>query len=131
MAADKQTRDFAKKLVELSMNNGEVSASNVKEVLHALSDQSPRKLKALLACYQKLIEREIAKYTAQVEHAGPISQDALDSIKSLLEENSGRKISIQTRENPDLLAGIRISLGDDVYEDSAAFRLRPLAEKAI
>ncbi len=131
MAADKQTRDLAKKLVMFSMDNGEISADKVKEVLGALSAQPPRKLKKLLVCYQKLIEREIDKYTAQVEHAGPLSQDALDAVKSFLEENSGRKISIQTQENPDLLAGIRVSLGDDVYEDSAAFRLRPLAEKAI
>ena len=131
MAADKQTSDFAKKLVVFSMDNGEVSEDKVKEVLRALSAHPPRKLKALLACYQKLIEREIAKYTAQVEHAGPLSKDALDTVKSFLEENSGRKITINAKENPDLLAGIRVSLGDDVYEDSAAFRLRPLAEKAI
>ncbi|SVE13029.1 uncharacterized protein METZ01_LOCUS465883, partial [marine metagenome] len=35
-------------------------------------------------------------------------------------------IEVELRENQDLLVGIRVKVGDDVYEDSAATRLRPL-----
>ena len=126
--ADKQTKDLAKKLVELSLDKREVSSEKVSEVIETLSANPPRKHKALLASYKKFIEREIAKYTAKLEHAGPISKDALSSVQTFLENNTGRNIQVQTKENQELLAGIRVTLADDVYEDSASFRLRPLTE---
>lgn len=131
MAVDKQVRDFAKKLLDYSIENGEVSAAKVKDVVSALADNPPRKIKSILTLYKKYIDREIARYTATIEHGGPINQEAIDAVKAHLEKIAERTIQVQTVENPDLLAGIRVTLGDDVYEDSAAFRLRPLAESNL
>tara|TARA_A100001037_G_C15078799_1_gene603155 strand:+ start:624 stop:1019 length:396 start_codon:yes stop_codon:yes gene_type:complete len=131
MAADKQLRDLAKKLVDLSLEDGEVSASRVGEVLQSLSANPPRNYKPLLRLYQRYIGREIASYTARIEHAGPISDSITGSIQAFLEKETGRKIQVQSRENPDLVAGLRVTLGDDIYEDSAAFRLKPLAESIL
>ena len=131
MAADKQLSDFAKRLVEISLENGEVSASRVGEVLQSLSDNPPRNYKPLLRLYLRHIQREIASYTASIEHAGPISDAVTSSIQGFLEKQSGRKIHVQAKENPDLVAGLRVTLGDDIYEDSAAFRLKPLAESIL
>jgi F-type H+-transporting ATPase subunit delta len=126
MAAKKQTRELAQKLVAISLDDGQVSAQRVGEVLKALGKNPPRNLKALLGLYKKFILREIAKYTARVEHAGPLTDAALSTIQSFLESELGRKILLEAKPNEDLLAGIRITVGDDVYEDSAEFRLRPL-----
>lgn len=131
MAADKQLRNLAKKLVEFSLENGDVSVGRVGEVLQSLSANPPRNLKALLRIYQRLIAREIASYTARVEHAGPIGESVTNSILAFLEKETGRSIHVQTHENPDLVAGLRVTLGDDIYEDSAAFRLKPLAESIL
>ena len=131
MFVDKHIRNFAKKLLEHSIVNGEVSTAKVKEVVNALTANPPRKLKAILTVYKKYIAREIAQYTATIEHGGPINQQAIDSVKTYLEKVADRTIQVETVENPDLLAGIRVTLGDDVFEDSAAFRLRPLAESNL
>jgi F0F1-type ATP synthase delta subunit len=131
MFIDKQIRNLAKKLLEFSIVDGEVSSEKVREVLNALSANPPRKLKTILFVYKKYISREISKYTATLEHAGPISEQAKQSVKVFLEKDTNRNIHIQTVDNPDLLAGIRVSIGDDVYEDSAAFRLKPLAETTL
>jgi F0F1-type ATP synthase delta subunit len=128
MVVDKSIRDFVKKLLDYSIENGEVSAAKVKEVVKELTANPPRKIKAILTVYKKYIAREIAQHTATIEHGGPINQQAIDSVKAHLEKVAQRSIQVKTIENPDLLAGIRVTLGDDVFEDSAAFRLRPLAE---
>lgn len=126
MAAEKQTRELAKKLASISLEDGQVSAKRVGEVLKALGDNPPRNYKSLLALYKKYVEWEIAKYTAQVEHAGPISDTTLSTIQDFLSKDTGLKVQVNSTENNELLAGIRVTLGDDVYEDSAEFRLRPL-----
>lgn len=126
MAADKQTRELAKKLAAISLEDGQVSEKRVGEVLKTLGNKPPRNYKSLLSLYKKYVEWEIAKYTAQVEHAGPISDNTLSTIKDFLSKDTGLDVQVQPAENNELLAGIRVTLGDDVYEDSAEFRLRPL-----
>ena len=131
MAYDKQLRDFAKRLVEFSLDKGEVSSSRVGEILQTLSSNPPRNYKPLLRLYLRYIQREIASYTARIEHAGPINESITNSIQSFLEKDSGRKINIKASENNELVAGLRVTLGDDIYEDSAAFRLKPLTESIL
>ena len=131
MAYDKQLRDFAKRLVEFSLDKGEVSSNRVGEVLQTLSSNPPRNYKPLLRLYLRYIQREIASYTAHIEHAGPINESITNSIQSFLEKDSGRKIIIKASENNELVAGLRVTLGDDIYEDSAAFRLKPLTESIL
>lgn len=131
MAYDKQLRDFAKRLVEFSLDKGEVSSSRVGEVLQTLSSNPPRNYKPLLRLYLRYIQREIASYTAHIEYAGPINESITNSIQSFLEKDSGRKINIKASENNELVAGLRVTLGDDIYEDSAAFRLKPLTESIL
>ncbi len=131
MAYDKQLRDFAKRLVEFSLDKREVSSSRVGEILQTLSSNPPRNYKPLLRLYLRYIQREIASYTARIEHAGPINESITNSIQSFLEKDSGRKINIKASENNELVAGLRVTLGDDIYEDSAAFRLKPLKESIL
>ena len=131
MAVEQQLRDLAKRLVEVSLENGEVSADKVREVLQSLAANPPRKYKILLRLYQREIEKEISKYTARVEHAGPISESAIAVIQGSLENAYGRAVRMETNESPGLIAGLRVSLGDDVYEDSVDFRLTPLAENVL
>ena len=64
---------------------------------------------------------------AQIEYAGRPNEEALQPLRLKLSEHYGRNIELELRENADLLVGIRITVGDDVYEDSADTRLRPLA----
>ena len=73
------------------------------------------------------IRQELAKGVAVVEYAGKPRTEAIETLRQELAKEYGRSIEVELCENPDLLVGIRVTVGDDVYEDSAATRLRPLA----
>ena len=74
--------------------------------------------------------RESSKGLAIVEFAGKPSDSSIESLKIELSRQYGRNIDVEMRENLDLIAGIRVKVFDDVYEDSASSRLRPL-ERAL
>ena len=131
MADEKQMCDLAKRLVEISLQDGEVSGNRVGEVLRTLAANPPRNYKPTLRLFKNYVDREIASYTAIVEHAGPLSKNIINSVKKFLEKDIGRSIDVQTQENPELIAGLRVTIGDDVYEDSLDFRLSPLAETIL
>ena len=128
MASSSRIRELAKKLVQLSLDQeGRVEEAKVIEVLEALRSNPPSGHKSLLRDYLTRIRREIAKCVARVEYAGKPDEEALQALKQRLTEHYGRSVDMELHENADLLVGIRITVGDDVYEDSAATRLRPLA----
>ena len=128
MIRDKKIRQFAKSLVELSRDKGVVTESRVAEVLDGLRKGELRKKGLVLKAYLLYIRRAVAEQTALVATPGALSPEALSSIESNFTRIYGRPISAVTQADPSLIAGVRIRVGDDVYDASVAGRLKRLAE---
>lgn len=127
MAADKQTKLLAKQLFKLSVVNGVVSPEQVSGVLGWVEKTSPRRPVALLKAYHHRIALELAKSRAEVEHAGPINDATLKSIEAAMTRKYQRPVTASAKANPQLLAGLRIRVGSDVYESSVAGQLATLS----
>ncbi len=125
---DKSQKNFAKKLVQLSLEDGAVSSDKVQAVLGALAEKPPRHFKALLKLYMNLMKQEIRNSQAIVEYSGQIGADTLQGLQHRLSARYGRTISISTRENTELIAGLRVSVADDVYDASVSGQLETLAQ---
>jgi F-type H+-transporting ATPase subunit delta len=120
-------RAFAKQLVQLSLVDGCVSAERVTGILATLEKNPPARLSLVLAAYGKLIASEVAKGEARVEHAGPVAPDAMAAIAASLGKRYGRPVTAVATPNPALLAGLRVRIGDDVYESSVSNQLAALS----
>ena len=117
MIADQALKDFARKLVELSLgNDGRLSDERVQGVLQVLRERPPSNLKPT---FHFLHIKVLKLYLYYVE-----------SIEQMLSTRYGRVITSQRRENPNLIAGIRVSIADDVFESSIAGNLTGLSGKA-
>ena len=64
---------------------------------------------------------------ALVEAAMPLDSAAKAELEAALQKRTGKKIEAEYRENPDLLAGARIRIRDNVLDASARGRLARLA----
>jgi len=120
-------RAYAKQLLQISLENGVVSAERVAGVLAYLEKTPPAKPQAVLLAYHKLIAAELAKSEAIVEHAGAVTPEALNAIAAALGKHYGRTVTTTTKPNASLLAGLRVRIADDVYESSVAGQLAALA----
>lgn len=118
---------LARKLLELSLADGRLAPERVNEVLEYCRTQPVSIRRKLLNAYLKHVRREIQKTEAIIEHAGPINQQIVDSITASLSQTAGKPITAVTRENPALIAGLRVRLGDDVWDNSVADKLTKLA----
>ncbi len=118
---------LARKLLELSLADGRLSSERVNGVLEYCRKQPTSLRRKLLAAYLKQVRREIQKTEAVIEHAGPINQQIIASVTASLAQIAGKPVSATTRENPALIAGLRVRLGDDVWDNSVADKLRRLA----
>lgn len=128
MKRDKKITQLAKKLVELSKDNGIVTEAKVGEVLAGLKQIQPRHYLLTLKTYLTYLRREIALQTAIVSTPAALSPDALRSLEAKFSSLYGRSVSAVTKTDPSLIAGVRVRVGDDVYDASVAGSLQRLAE---
>lgn len=127
MSAQKQAQQLARQLFRLTLVNGEVSAERVAGVLEYIEKHRPAHVHAVLNALHRLVANEIARGQAVVEHAGPVNPAALTTIAATLAKKYGRKITPVAKRNDALLAGLRVRVGDDLYESSVSGQLTSLA----
>ncbi len=91
-----------------------------RERIAALPDVS-RELDAM-------IDDKVGRVRADVVSAEPLSRAQQDQLQKLLERVSGRKVEMQTRENPELLGGVVAKVGDLLYDGSLRSQLERLRQ---
>ncbi|MBW8780766.1 MAG: F0F1 ATP synthase subunit delta [Verrucomicrobia bacterium] len=123
----KQINQLARQLFKLSFVNGSLSGEQVAGVLAYLEKHAPAKPLAVLIAYRRLIVAEAAKSVAVVEHAGPVGEATLQAIASAMTARYQRPVTVSAKPASSLLAGLRVRIGDDVYESSAAGQLAALS----
>ena len=124
---DKRLVQYAKKLVQIIIEDGRVSDERVKEILGTFASRPQRRFKTILKLYLYYIKRELRKSQAVIEYAGSINKSSIETIERNLTSHYGRPITVTLSENQELLAGIRISVADDVYDSTIAGSLNNLS----
>ena len=128
MKRDQKITRLAKKLVELSKDNGVVTEAKVTEVLAGLKQVQHRHHLTVLKTFLSYLRREIALQTAVVMTPGALSDDALKAIEATYSKMYDRPVSAVIQQETALIAGVRVRVGDDVYDAPVAGRLQRLAE---
>mgnify|MGYP003991399365 CR=1 FL=1 len=127
MSSSSKTKKVAKKLLSLSLDEeGRVDEAKVRSILDSLREDPPSNYRALLKEYQFETRRYLPTYQCALEVSdsdqGEVSRILSDKINSTVEGN----FSLDSSHNPRLIAGFKLKIGDDVYEDSIDQRLENL-----
>ena len=128
MKRDQKITKLAKKLLELSKDNGVVTESKLAEVLVAFQQVQHRRHLKVLKTFLNYLRREVALQTAVVSTPTELSDDVLKAIEVQFSKLYNRTVNAVTQPDTSLIAGVRVRVGDDVYDASVAGRLQRLAE---
>lgn len=113
-----KTKALARKLADASMEGGEPSSKRVDAVLAFLRTRPLSQRRALLAAYLRMMRREEALRTLSIEKAGPLDDASKAALVAGMEQRGGRKLVVTETENAALIGGLKVRLGDDVYDAS-------------
>jgi len=127
MPSSRPSQQLARHLWQLSLVDGQVSPERVTAVLAFLQQHPPRQPLTVLKDYRRRVARQLARHHARVEHAGAIDAAILGALAAALSRRYRRPITATAQANPALIAGLRIRVGDDLYEASIAGQLAALA----
>lgn len=123
-----KSRKLARRLAALTVEAGENAPTEAKAALgHLLAGRPLAERRAFVNAYLRYLKSEMRASELIVEHAGEVSEASVREIAANFAEHSLRKLAVRTRENPALIAGLRLINGDNVYDASVAGRLGRLA----
>ena len=83
-------------------------------------------LPAVAEQFRALMNERSGSSDAVVYSAFPIDVQALDGVSSVLEKRFGRKLNLSVQQQPDLIGGIRVVVGDEVLDTSVKARLEQM-----
>ncbi len=126
MKTTRQIKREAKRLFRLCLVNGLLDEGRARQVVQRVIQTKRRGGLALLSYFRRLVKLDSARQTAQVESVMPLPADLRASIQAGLARIYGPGISASFVHNPELIGGMRIKVGSDVYDGSVRARLAAL-----
>jgi F-type H+-transporting ATPase subunit delta len=86
----------------------------------------PRAVEPMLAHFDELLRRERGISLAEVRTALALDDAQRTAIGQRLEELTGKKVQLDEVVDPDLIGGIAVRIGDQLYDASVRSRLERL-----
>ncbi|MBP1623515.1 MAG: F0F1-type synthase delta subunit-like protein [Acidobacteria bacterium] len=129
MKTVKQTRREAKRLFRLCFVNGLLDESRIRQVAQKIIEARRRGSAALLQKFLYLVKLDQVRHTAEIESASPLTDDLRASVQAGLARRYGPGIRATFTQNPELIGGMRIKVGSDLYDGSIRAGLAELEKR--
>ncbi|MDQ6861689.1 MAG: F0F1 ATP synthase subunit delta [Verrucomicrobiota bacterium] len=125
---NKEVRQLSRQLLRSSFTDGQLDNGRVMQLVKHLIEKKPRNYLAVLNNYKRLLRLEVEKRTATIETASDLAPEAGREIVENLKRRYGMDLTTNFVVNPELLGGMRIRVGSDVWDSSVRNRLNRLAQ---
>lgn len=122
-------RGDRKKVVDALLQTIGVQTASRNLVYLLLDGERLGTLPGISRALDAMIEEKAGRVAAEVISAKPLDPSQLSQINAALEKLSGKKVSVTTRQDPELLGGVVAKVGDTVYDGSLRTQLRAIRDE--
>jgi F-type H+-transporting ATPase subunit delta len=129
MKINKEIRQLSRQFLRASFVDGQLDRGRISSIVRALIDKKPRHYVDILENYKRLIRLEVEKRHARVESATQLNSETNSRIMKNLKKKYGEDLTTEFVVNPELLGGMRIRVGSDVWDGSVRNRLERLQQQ--
>jgi F-type H+-transporting ATPase subunit delta len=126
MKSRRQSKREANRLFRQCVVNGLVDESRARSAATRILDAGRRDARALLGHFLRLVKLDKARHAASIESAVPLSQELRTALEAGLTRRFGLGLATRFAHRPELIGGLRIQVGCDLYDDSVLARLQEL-----
>jgi len=126
MKLNKEIRQVSRKMLQASFTDGQLDLGRISALVDSLVTRKPRNYVDVLKNYKRLLRLELEKRHATIETASEVDSAVRSKIESNLKSKYGNDLSTDFHVAPELLGGMRIRVGNDVWDGSVRNRLERL-----
>ncbi len=129
MKINKEIRRFSREMLRASSTDGQLDRGKVAALVQSLIEKKPRNYLDILRNYKRLLRLEIEKRHATIETADELRPEIKGQLVSSLKRKYGSDLTLEFVVNPQLLGGMRVRVGSDVWDGSVRDRLDRLQQQ--
>jgi len=129
MKINKEIRQLSREMLRASFTDGQIDRGKITSLVQSLIAKKPRRYLDTLQYYKRLVRLEIEKRHARIESSTQVSPETSARIVDNLKKTRGRDLTTEFVVNPELLGGVRIRVGSDVWDGSVRDRLERLQKE--
>jgi len=126
MKINKKAKREAKQLYRFCLLDGLLNENRVRQVVQRVVATGERDCLPLLAHFLRLLKLDCARHTATIESATPLPADLQKVVQTGLAHRYGPGLTTAFAQRPELIGGMRIQVGCDVYDGSVRAGLEAL-----
>ncbi|MED5453421.1 MAG: ATP synthase F1 subunit delta [Verrucomicrobiota bacterium] len=128
MKISRQAQREAKQLFQACHVEGNLNDDKARETVNLLLEKKPRDFVAVLSHLHRLIKLDVQRRTADVQSAVALNENQQADVRENLSKLYGNNLNYTFTQNGELLAGMRVKVGSDVFDGSVRTRLTNLEE---
>ena len=126
MKITRQARRDAKQLYRFCLVKGLLDENRAWQIVQRILATGDRHGPPILAHFLRLVKLDCAQHTATIESATPLPADLQTTVQAGLARRYGPGLSTTFTQRPELIGGMRIQVGCDVYDGSVRAGLEAL-----
>lgn len=120
-----------KAIVEELSKELALSAVIVKFLSLLVERRHIRLLDEITRVYSQMEDRLAGRIRVTVEVAKGVEEEMIKAVKEKIEKESGNRVILTTRENPSLIGGLIIKIGNTIFDGSIKTQLERMKEKLL
>lgn len=118
----------ARRLFRACSVDGRLNEAQLADVIRGISADKPRGYRGVLLALKRLVQLELGRRRVVVESSQELDPIARERIAANLRSQHGDQLSFEFRVDPAHLGGLRVRVGDDVWDGTVKGRLDRLAQ---
>ncbi|HZS19072.1 MAG TPA: F0F1 ATP synthase subunit delta [Candidatus Udaeobacter sp.] len=126
MKINKEIRRLSREMLRASFTDGQLDAGKIRSLVDSLIAKKPRNYIDVLKNYRRLLRFELDKRRARIETATEVDSTTSSQLVANLKKKYGNDLTAEFIVNPQLLGGMRVRVGSDVWDGTVRSRLEQL-----
>jgi F-type H+-transporting ATPase subunit delta len=129
MKVTREIRQFSREMLRTSFTDGQLDRGKIASLVQSLIEKKPRNQIDILQNYKRLLRLEMQKRHAIIESADELAPEIKERIVNNLKRRYGSDLTTEFVVSPQLLGGMRVRVGSDVWDGSVRNRLERLEQE--
>ena len=129
MKVNKEIRQVSREMLRGSFTDGQLDSGRIGSLVDSVIARKPRNYVGILKNYRRLLRLELEKRRARIDSASEVDPAVKSEIVASLQNKYGSDLSSEFLVNPELLGGMRIRVGSDVWDGTVRNRLERLQQQ--
>jgi F-type H+-transporting ATPase subunit delta len=128
MRIPRKAQREAKRLFRGCVVDGVLDPERTRMLVRRVVEAKPRGYLPILVRLERLVRLELQRREASVQSAVPLAAAFEAGVREKLTRLYGAGLNFVFAQNPELLGGLRVQVGSDVYDGTVRARLDRLNE---